>query len=554
MIQTRKKYCIWALAATFGLLSALNLGSLHAADVKWHPGVQRSLGALKTEVLPVGKHQLTTQGYAVRGYVLRGWSNRRYRVLVTKASEDQVQPLYRVGDSLDVQGDRTLYAVWAIDRDNDGIPDYYAGSNPLRLDAEWIDKMLADLEAKRRAAEGGTAHRHSLRSAPVSLPAWDTHDDVLAYKNDIFYVGCPYNIDTVSNHKILEALIGFYNSNAFGGYSSKRVLANKDMELVVEYGGVLEDTCLVGGRPRDAQKPLRRIPFLKLQSAVSPVDSLKASASQLFSADPMMFTRIKGDGEAVLKMYFVKKGTDTLANTESATDTSYFQYNDAPPHTVSFNGQGKPFINEEGEFSDTLTFRFQIYNQPEFAATSINTDILYGDTIYLKYAHLSGTPTKYMMRSFDGGWNWHPADSPLTDVERDLLQGDSVRVCLRQLDRAVGYAIYAKEKFMDPEGYTWEDFLSNKGVEGDEQGEYDNYCRYTYYHVGVHECRRQYACRSTIRMGLRRYAPHPLPEGNHGTYLLGLGPLGEAGGSTWRHDGTSLRRSLHGCPQRWHDA
>ena len=58
MIRTRKKYCIWAMAATFGLLSALNLGLLHAADVKWHPGVQRSLGALKTEVLPVGKHQL----------------------------------------------------------------------------------------------------------------------------------------------------------------------------------------------------------------------------------------------------------------------------------------------------------------------------------------------------------------------------------------------------------------------------------------------------------------------------------------------------------------
>ena len=77
MIRTRKKYCIWALAATFGLLSALNLGSLHAADVKWHPGFQPRAGKLKTEVVATGKHQLTSQGYAVRGLVLIGWSNRR---------------------------------------------------------------------------------------------------------------------------------------------------------------------------------------------------------------------------------------------------------------------------------------------------------------------------------------------------------------------------------------------------------------------------------------------------------------------------------------------
>lgn len=480
MIQTRKKYCIWALAATFGLLSALNLGSLHAADVKWHPGVMlNKVGISRTESVPTGKFVLTPQGYAVHGYVLLGWSNRKYnRVCISEEDATQVHHLYRVGTAFDFSQDTTLYAVWAIDRDNDGLPDYRAGSNPLPIDAEWINKMLADLEAKRRAAEGGTAHRSSLRSAPVSLPKWDINDDILAYKDKVVYVGCPYNTDTSSTHKIDEPMIAFYKSNAFGGFSPERVRANKDMELVVEYGGVLEDTCLVGGRPKDAQKPLARIPF------PAPTGGDTVRANQLFSCDPMMFTRIKGDGEAVLKMYFVKKGTDTLANSESATDTSYFKEVGAGiTRTLSFKGQGKPFINEEtGEFSDTLTLRFLIYNQPEFAATSISTDILYGDTIYLKYAHLRGTPTKYMMRSFDGGWNWHPADSPLTDVERDLLQGDSVHVCLRQLDRAVGYAAYKKARFTDPERYTFDDFaVRNIGADGATVAKYRERYEYVYY-------------------------------------------------------------------------
>ena len=86
-----------------------------------------------------------------------------------------------------------------------------------------------------------------------------------------------------------------------------------------------------------------------------------------------------------------------------------------------------------------------------------------------------------MMRSLDGGWNWHPADSPLTDVERDLLQDDSVRVCLRQLDRAVGWAAYKKEKFVDPEQYTYQNFIDREGVYADDLAWYDQYMQYTYY-------------------------------------------------------------------------
>ena len=186
-------------------------------------------------------------------------------------------------------------------------------------------------------------------------------------------------------------------------------------------------------------------------------------------------------------MYFVRKktgnGPDTLANDASdwvVPPTNAWRYpgvgNSFPalfPH---------PFYNEEtGEPSDTFTVRFKIYNQPKFASNIIRSRVHYRDTMRLNYGHLRGTPLKYMMRSLDGGWNWHPADSPLTDVERDLLQDDSVRVCLRQLDKAVGYAAYAKEKFMDPERYTYQNFLDREGVTPEDIAWYDKYTRYTYF-------------------------------------------------------------------------
>lgn len=475
MIQTRKKYCIWALAATFGLLSALNSGSLHAADIKWHPGAQLRAIKPKIEAVSVGKHQLTSQGYAVPGWVLIGWSNRRVPLVKFRATESQVQPLYRVGTAFDFSQDTTLYAVWAIDQNNDGIPDYRVSGGRFPLDPAKIQKRLDELEAKRRAAEGGTAHRSSLRSAPVSLPKWDINDDILAYKDKVYFVGCTYNGDTVAKHHMREDIISWnYNWDAFGKGVKDSIYASEDLELVFEYGGVLEDTCLLGGKARP-QKKLRRIPLPKS------TPSLKFKVSDLFMYDPLQFTEIKGDGEGVLKMYFVKAGTDTLAN-----DTTYWK--ETPTGNAWRRALGDrpklyphPFYNPEtGEPSDTFTVRFQIYNEPKFAATSISTDILYGDTIYLKYAHLSGTPTKYMMRSFDGGWNWHPADSPLTDVERDLLQGDSVRVCLRQLDKEVGYAAGQKADYLDPELFNRPRAMEGHGVDPSKVIDFDDECAQAY--------------------------------------------------------------------------
>ena len=106
-------------------------------------------------------------------------------------------------------------------------------------------------------------------------------------------------------------------------YIFTRLLIDKGFTLAIKRNrGVLEDTCLVGGRGRP-QKALSRIPFPK------PVAGDTLVVQDLFSRDPMTFTRIKEDGDAVLKLYFVKKktgkGPDTLANSGAGNDTSYFR-------------------------------------------------------------------------------------------------------------------------------------------------------------------------------------------------------------------------------------
>ena len=418
------------MTATFGLLSALNIGSLHAADITWHPGIQIRAGAQKTETVANGNHQLTSNGYAVRGYVLIGWSEQRKPIVASSAAQDRIQPLYRVGETIDIQGDKTLYAVWAIDRNNDGIPDYSVSTAGLKFDPEYIRKILADSEARKRAEEASGARRN-LRSAAVSLPAWDINDDLLAYSDHVYAVGCLYNQDTVESDVLIR-----YPDSTLKNRASTR--ARRDLELVFEYGGVFGDSAIVGGKK---QKRLSR-----LQIPAKPyVDD-----TALFSRYPMMIADIKEEGVGTYKMYFVKKklsnsGPDTLAE---ATD---FEDPNDPIINLFYSGQA-PFLNSETwEPTDTAHSRvFQVYYQPEFASTTIRSRVSYRDTMRLNYGHLRGMPTKYMMRSLDGGWNWHPADSPLTDVEKDLLQDDSVRVCLRALDEGVAWAAYQKKGFLDP--------------------------------------------------------------------------------------------------------
>lgn len=424
------------MTATFGLLSALNIGSLHAADITWHPGIQIRAGAQKTETVANGNHQLTSNGYAMRGYVLIGWSEQRKPLVASSAAQNRIQPLYRVGETIDIQGDKTLYAVWAIDRNGNGTPDYSERAAGLKYDPEYIRKILADSEARKRAEEASGARRN-LRSAAVSLPAWDINDDLLAYNDHVYAVGCLYNQDTIGNDVLLRFPDSTLRDRAYAE-------ARNDIELVFEYGGVFGDSAIVGGKKQ------KRLSRLQIPAGASVTDTA------VFGNYPMMIADIKDEGVGTYKMYFVKKklsdsGPDTLATYDDFKE----HYN---PHLNLFYEGQAPFIDDEtGELTDTARSRvFQVYYQPEFASTTIRSRVSYRDTVRLNYAHLRGMPTKYMMRSLDGGWNWHPADSPLTDVEKDLLQDDSVRVCLRALDEGVAWAAYLKKGYIDPVKYPYD--------------------------------------------------------------------------------------------------
>ena len=100
--------------------------------VTWNPGAQPRAGKQRTEPVSKGNLQFKANGFAIRGYVLIGWSDRMKPLVTSQAIEDKVTPLYKVGASLNVTENRKLFAVWAIDKNNDGSPDYRDGTNKLK--------------------------------------------------------------------------------------------------------------------------------------------------------------------------------------------------------------------------------------------------------------------------------------------------------------------------------------------------------------------------------------------------------------------------------------
>ena len=125
-------------------------------DITWHPGVQARAGRPKVETVSKGDLLLTSKGFAVNGYVLIGWSPRRNQVVISQAAENSLSPLYKVGGHFTASVNTTLYAVWALDKNNDGIPDYRSGANQIRsgrasllrgTSEDQIDQTESQLEA-----------------------------------------------------------------------------------------------------------------------------------------------------------------------------------------------------------------------------------------------------------------------------------------------------------------------------------------------------------------------------------------------------------------------
>ncbi len=125
-------------------------------DITWHPGVQGRAGRPKVETVSKGDLVLTSKGFAVKGCVLLGWSPRRNQVVISQAAENSLSPLYKVGGHFTASVNTTLYAVWALDKNNDGIPDYRSGANQIRsgrasllrgASEDQIDQSESQLEA-----------------------------------------------------------------------------------------------------------------------------------------------------------------------------------------------------------------------------------------------------------------------------------------------------------------------------------------------------------------------------------------------------------------------
>jgi len=120
--------------------------------VTWNPGVLPRAGKQKTEPVSKGNLQFKANGFAIRGYVLIGWSEQRKPVVTSQAAENSLSNFYRLGSQYDIQEDKKFFAVWAIDKDNNGSPDYnnegVEKRSQLRiLSEDQIDQTAPQLEA-----------------------------------------------------------------------------------------------------------------------------------------------------------------------------------------------------------------------------------------------------------------------------------------------------------------------------------------------------------------------------------------------------------------------
>lgn len=352
-------------------------------------------------------------GFNAPGYVLMGWHIGSMPIITSAALENTISAttnFYTVGGSYTITGDTTLYAVWAIDKNKDEIPDY----NASIVRPVWDGKTRIGLPVDDD--DDGTSLR--------SLPAWNNNYNLKAFYDSVYHVGCMYNVDP--DNGLYESKIKMDGRSCFSKVDSVR--AAKNLNLVIEYDGVLADACMIGGPD---QKPLSVIKFKQ----GTMVDSL-------INNYPLMFESIKKDGQGILKMYFVNPANkDSLA--EIMTDFYYEPFSSTK--NTELKSWGKPFMNDNVA-SDTLIIKFNIYNKPEFKSEVIGQSVDLQGNIDLK--HLSGTPLKYMMRCING-FRWRAADSPLSNAEKGEI-GDGIS-SLRELDQTIGYQMFCKEFYFTDE-------------------------------------------------------------------------------------------------------
>ena len=437
-------------------LFALCGHNLHAADITYRPGATDGGTSFPmVQTITTGSTvQLTNMDVKVSGYVLIGWSTPNIMPIVrTQAVENMIASMpgfSAVGDSLLVTDDITLQAVWARDANNNGLPDY--GERIIK--PSWDGK-------ERFGVPVDDDDELSLRSG--DYPAWTEYYqayDINAYYDSIYYVGCTYNSDPANG--IEDGLIRLDNPRiAFAGQRVEFIAANfpNGVDLFIEYGGVLVDTCMVGG-PKEA--PMDRIHV--------PYSVLNAGGGASFTLDsvidiyPFRFDSIKEDGLGILKMYLVDPVTGLHP---SVSDWRWPGFPGTPPAGVTH-----PFKDPEtGIQTDTSIIKFYIYNKPVFESNVIDQHVDLQGNLDIKL--LSGTPIKHMARSIDG-MRWRSAGSPVTRAEREEIR-DSASICLRQLDAGVGYQVFLKQAFLSEEKFSPDDPLNAAALASFEAEQRKNY-------------------------------------------------------------------------------
>jgi hypothetical protein len=391
----------------------------------------------REEVVTGSTLTVSNMNVSVPGYVLIGWHTITMPFVINTTFETTVKSLptfYGIGSSFIVPNENlTLYAVWSLDVNNNGMPDYVeqsaiptpnsrAGTRSQTLAP---NDEPAETRSKAFAPDGSI----SLRSA--QLPAWKDHFDQPALYDSIYYTNCFYNTDY--DNYIYESLIYL---NPIYTFNAVTVNFSTEMNFVIECDGVLTENSLISGKTLE---PLRTI------KVTTDMINRGFSLDSLFRYDPFMFTSIKEDGLAVLKMYF----TDPVTN--------------AHPNISQFALQSsvdwpKPFKNPEtGAFTDTLVIKFYIYDKPEFESEIISQ---YVDTRgYIDLNHKGvGTPLKYMMRSING-LSWQPATAPLTTMEQ-IAVTDSANIYLREMDKTIAYQNFLKNFYLSDDYFNSNNFAA----------------------------------------------------------------------------------------------
>lgn len=373
---------------------------------------------------------VTNEGFVKRGYVVIGWNTMNFTVVRTAAHEAAVMKVgnyYPIGSTLTPAADMTLYAIWAIDADNNGYPDYGGVIVRPQHNKELVQRMMSEVDF----GDDGV----SLRSAPD----WNNRYDLPAFDDSIYYVGCLYNQDPAN--QIWENLIYMSPKYCFNG-KGETTVAKKKMNLVIGYDGVLEDGCMIGGP---------KFQSLKTIEITQDMVNSEYILESLLNDYPFMFNAIQKDGQGILKMWFeiADKADVNYGKKPDVTSGTYFG---APGGGTWLGGVwGEPFLNPEtGQPDSVLTIKFNIYNKPKFESPIISQRVDTAGRIDLKL--VSGTPVKYMMRRIND-FRWRPADSPLTNAERDEIWNQGATICLREMDRTIGHQMFLKEFYFTDDFY-----------------------------------------------------------------------------------------------------